>query len=94
MIAETVLTVGTLVALSMGFPLSLIAARGYQGAPFARVVRPLPVVFGGYIVVNVNLLIEPDAVNLINLVFSTAAIVAALVAAANYAWLLAERREV
>lgn len=94
MIADTVLTVGTLVALSMGFPLSLIAARGYRAAPFARVVRPIPVVFGGYMVVNVNLLLEPDAVDLVNLVFSTTAIVAALVAAANYAWLLAERREV
>lgn len=35
----------TLVATSVAFTLALVAARGFRGTPWGRVLAPLPVVF-------------------------------------------------
>jgi len=44
--AVVALDILSLVATSVAFALALVAARGFRGTPWGRVLSPLPVVFG------------------------------------------------
>lgn len=84
----------TTLTLAAGFPLAVIAARGFSEAPFGRVLRPLPVVFGGFIALNVPTIVGIGTMGLYDLAVSTVAVGAAVVAAIEGFLLLGGYRRV
>lgn len=84
----------TTLTLAAGFPLAIIAARGFDDAPFGRVLRPLPIVFGGYIALNVPNVLGMGTVGVYDLIVSTVAVGAAVVAAIEGFLLLGGYRRV
>lgn len=90
-------TLLTIVVQAASIVLSLIAVRGFQGAPINRVLKPIPIVFSCMLVVNMpwaafTLFSIPYASVIYAGVFSVGT-VAAIVAAFNAALLLTERRD-
>lgn len=83
--------------LLVGFSLSLVAVRGFSGAPINRMLKPLPVAFGAFVLVNVpwiafRLMELPGYTTAYVLTFSVAT-VAVVVSALRGTVLLTERRE-
>ncbi|NEU57045.1 hypothetical protein [Halorussus sp. MSC15.2] len=90
---ERILALTTTLVLAGTFPVAVIAARGFRGAPFGSVLRPLPVVILAYIALNANVAVGVAVPPGYELVASAVATVAALVAAAHVLVLLTERRK-
>ncbi|WP_439026488.1 hypothetical protein [Haloarchaeobius sp. DT45] len=90
-------TVLNIVVLSVGFVLSLIAVRGYSGAPINRMLKPMPLVFGAFILTNAPVaafyLFELPHFRVLFSVVFTVAVLAAVVAALQAVYLLTERRD-
>ncbi len=93
MIVERVLALATLLVLAGTFPLAVVAARGFRGAPFGSVLRPIPVVLLAYAALNVDTALGVSVPPVYDLVVSAVATVAALVSAAHVLVLLTERRK-
>jgi len=93
MALEQFLSVATVLVLAAAFPLSLVAARGFRGAPFGGVLRPIPVVVVAYIGLNVVWVVNVSVPPVYQLVTSTVATVGVLVAAARLLVLLTGRRK-
>jgi hypothetical protein len=92
-----VLSLANVVVLTIGLVLSIVAARGFGDAPFGRLLKPLPVVFVGFILVNAPwaawMLSEiPYFLTIYALVFTVAA-AGAMWASVQAIYLLTERRE-
>lgn len=47
------LALTNVLVLTLGFFLSLVAVRGFDGAPINRMLKPLPVAFAAFVLVNV-----------------------------------------
>ncbi|MFC4450140.1 hypothetical protein [Halorussus aquaticus] len=90
---ERIFALTTTLVLAGTFPVAVIAARGFRGAPFGSVLRPLPVVILAYIALNANVAVGVAVPPAYELVASAVATVAALVAAAHVLVLLTERRK-
>jgi hypothetical protein len=90
---EQLLTLATTLVLAGAIPIAVIAARGFRGAPFGAVLRPLPVVLVGYVALNASAVVEMPAPIPFALVMSSVATVGALVSAAHVLVLLTERRK-
>lgn len=90
---ERILALATTLVLAGTFPVAVIAARGFRGAPFGSVLRPLPVVLLAYIALNANVAVDVAVPPVYDLVASAVATVGALVAAAHVLVLLTERRK-
>lgn len=86
------LSLATLAVLAAALPLSLIAAVGFRNAPFGGVLKPLPVTFAAYVLMNAAQVLELAVPPGGYLVLSVTAIVAAFVAALNATLVLTERR--
>ncbi len=88
-----------LIVLTVGFVLSVVAARGFSDAPFGKLLRPLPVLFAAFVLLNAPWVTGFDGwvayvpwyTTFYQLVF-TVAVVAAMWAAAQAVYLLTERR--
>lgn len=88
-----------LVVLTVGFVLSVVAARAFSDAPFGRMLRPLPVLFAAFVLLNAPWVTGFDGwvayVPWYSVVYQavfTVAVVAAMWAAAQALYLLTERR--
>lgn len=90
---EQLLTLATTLILAGAVPIAVIAARGFRGAPFGAVLRPLPVVLVGYVGLNASEVVEMPAPISFALVVSSVATLGALVSAARVLVLLTERRK-
>lgn len=90
----TILEALTLLVLAATLPLSIIAVSGFRDAPFGRVLRPLPVVFFGYILYITPQFVPVDLPLLFYAIVSTVAVFCSLVAASEAALLLTGRRAV
>lgn len=93
------LSLANVVVLTVGLVLAVVAARGFAGAPFGRLLRPLPVLFAAFALVNAPWATElsgwPRYVPNYSLVYSvvfTVAVGAAVWAALQALFLLTERR--
>lgn len=93
MLLERVLALATTVVLAGTVPVATIASRGFRGAPFGAVLRPLPVVILAYVAMNAPAAVDVDLPSAYYLVASTVATVGALVSAAYALVLLTERRK-
>lgn len=93
MAIERILELATVLVLAGTFPVAVIAVRGFRGAPFGAVLRPLPVVVLAYVGMNAPSVASLDAPTGYYLVTSTIGVVGALVAAAHALTLLTERRK-
>lgn len=89
---ELVLIELLLVAVTL--PLSLIAARGFWDAPFGRMIKPLPLVFAFYILLDFPNVVGMDLPRWYFYLTGAPAIAFASYAAFQGALLLSERQEV
>ena len=80
--------------LAAALPLSVIAARGFWNAPFGRMVRPLPVVFVCFLLMDAGNLTGLDPPRWYFYVLATPGFWAASYAAVQGATVLTERRKV
>lgn len=80
--------------LAAAIPLSLIAARGFWNAPFGRMVRPLPVAFASFLVMDASNLAGIDFPRWYFYLLAVPGFWAASYAGVQGALLLTERREV
>lgn len=93
------LSLANVVVLTVGLVLAVVAARGFSDAPFGRMLRPLPVMFAAFVLVNAPWTTGlvgwpgyvPAYLPLYTVVF-TVAVLAAVWAAAQAVYLLTERR--
>lgn len=90
---EQMLSLATVLVLSATFPLSVVAVRGFRGAPFASVLRPIPVVLLAYIALNAPWVLDVEPSPEYYIVTSTVATAGTLVSAAHVLVLLTERRK-
>jgi hypothetical protein len=94
------LSLANVAVLTVGLVLSVVAARGFSNAPFGRMLRPLPVMFFAFLLVNTPWTTElsgwpgyvPAYLVVYTVVF-TVAVLAAVWAAIQAVYLLTERRE-
>jgi len=93
MVIERVLALTTSLVLAGTFPLAVVAARGFRGAPFGSVLRPIPVILLAYVALNANTALGVSVPPVYELVVSAVATMAALVSAAHVLVLLTERRK-
>lgn len=84
----------TLLVLAAAVPVAVIAYRGFNDAPFGRVLRPLPVVFLGYVAYIGPQYAEIALPMVFYAVVSTIGVLATLVAAVEASLLLTGRRAV
>lgn len=86
------LSLATLVVLSAAMPLALVAVVGFRGTPFGSVLKPLPVTFGAYVLMNaaqvLGVGLSPSGL----LLLSGVAVLAAFASALNATLVLTERR--
>ncbi|UPV73698.1 hypothetical protein M0R89_14265 [Halorussus limi] len=94
MVLERILALATIIVLAGTLPLAVVAARGFQGAPFGSVLRPLPFVLLAYVALNAGTAVGVSLPPAVALVASGVATVGALVGAANVLVLLTERRKI
>jgi len=90
------LTLLTIVAQAAGIVLSIIAVKGFSGAPINRVLKPIPIVLSCTLIVNMpwaafSLFSIPYASVIYAVVFSVGTL-AAIVSAFEATMLLTERR--
>lgn len=93
MVIERTLELTTLLILAATLPLAVIAVRGFRGAPFGAVLRPLPVVIVAYLGMNAPGVMGYSAPMAYYLLTSTVGVVGVLIAAANALILLTGRRK-
>lgn len=93
MALERLLELATILVLAGTLPLAVIAVRGFRGAPFGSVLRPIPVVLVAYIAMNVPEVVDVGLPEIYYLVSSTIGVVGVLVSAAQAIVLLTERRK-
>jgi hypothetical protein len=91
------LTLLSIVVQAVALVLSIVAVRGFRGAPINRVLKPIPVVFACMILVNMPwaslvLFSIPYSQPIYATVFSIG-VLAGVVAAFNATMLLTERRD-
>lgn len=94
MSVASVLEFLTLLVLAATLPISVVAVREFEGAPFGRVLRPIPVVVLAFIVYNSPTYVDYDVPLTFYAVVSTVAVLGCLVAALEAALLLTERRRI
>ena len=82
-----------MLVLAGTLPIAVIAARGFRGAPFGSVLRPIPVVLVAYIAMNASGVVGVDLPESYYLISSTVGVVGVLIAAAQAVVLLTERRK-
>ena len=90
---EQILSLGTVLVLAATFPLSVVAVRGFRGAPFASVLRPIPVVLLAYIAFNATYVLDAAPSPAYYVVTSMVATGGTLLSAAHVVVLLTERRK-
>lgn len=93
MALEGLLLTLTTLFLAAAVPLSLVAVAGFRGAPFGRMLRPLPVIFTAFIAMNAPTLAGIETGTLYAVVCSSIGVAAALVAAAEATLLLGGYRD-
>lgn len=93
MALERMLELATMLVLAGTLPIAVIAARGFRGAPFGSVLRPIPAVLVAYIAMNVSGVVDVELPEFYYLVSSTIGVAGVLVAAAQAVVLLTERRK-
>ena len=93
------LSLANVVVLTVGLVLAIVAARGFSDAPFGRMLRPLPVMFAAFLLVNTPWTTElsgwPGYVPRYGLVYAvvfSVAVLSATWAAVQAVFLLTERR--
>ena len=94
MLLERILELTTMLVLAGTVPVAVIAARGFRGAPFGSVLRPIPVVLVAYIAMNVSGVVDVTLPDAFYLVSSTVGVTGVLVSAAHAVVLLTERRKI
>lgn len=93
------LSLANVVVLTVGLVLAVVAARGFSDAPFGRMLRPLPVLFAAFVLVNTPWTTGlvgwpgyvPGYLVVYTVVFSVA-VLAGVWAAVQAVYLLTERR--
>lgn len=90
---EQILSLATVLVLAATFPLSVVAVRGFRGAPFASVLRPVPVVLLAYIAFNAPYALDVEPSPTYYVVTSMVATAGTIVSAAHVVVLLTERRK-
>lgn len=93
MVYDVLMTVELLV-LASALPLSVIAALGFRGSPFGKVVTPLPFAIAGFLLADGSLYLYGNGHPTIYYPFAAVGVVAAIYAAFNAMMLLTERRTV
>lgn len=94
MTIDHALVFGEVVVLSMALPLAIIAALGFRGSPFGKVIAPIPVAIAAFLVADGSVLfLDPVPVPLYA-ALSLLGVLAAVYAAINGVLLLTERRQV
>lgn len=83
---------GQVVVLSATLPFAIVAARGFRGTPFGRVVRPLVPITGAYLAIAATKLVAPAAVTTASRVFGTIAVLLMAWTAVQAILLLSGRR--
>lgn len=83
-----------MLVLAAALPVTYLAMQGFQDAPFGRVLRPMPVVFLGYIVYIAPQYLDLGLPLSFYAVVSTISVLASLVAAIEATLLLTGRRAV
>jgi hypothetical protein len=91
---DKALIFGEVVVLSMALPLSVIAALGFRGSPFRKVMTPIPVTIAAYLIADGSVLFLDSVPAYFYAAFSSVAVLAAAYAAVNAMLLLTERRTV
>ncbi|MFD1645604.1 hypothetical protein [Haloarchaeobius litoreus] len=91
------LSLANVLVLTVAFCLSLVAIRGFAGAPINRMLMPLPVAFGCFVLVNIPWVVFgvarlPGYTVAYSATFSVATL-AVVVAAVRGMVLLTERRD-
>lgn len=84
----------TLLVLTATVPLAVIAIRGFEDAPFGRVLRPLPIVFLGYVAYIGPTFLDITIPIMYYAAVSTVAVIASLIAALEASLLLTGRRAI
>lgn len=93
MVIERTLELATMLVLAGTLPLAVVAVRGFRGAPFESVLRPLPVVIVAYVAMNAPAVVGVSAPPTFYLATSTVGVLGALVSAGHALVLLTERRK-
>ena len=94
MVIDKALVFGEVVVLSVALPLAVIAAFGFRGSPFGKVMAPIPLAIAAYIVADGSVLFIDPVPVFLYVVSSSVAILALVYATANAILLLTERRPV
>jgi hypothetical protein len=84
--------VGQIIVLSATLPFAIVAARGFRGTPFGRVVRPLVPITVAYLAIATTKLVAPAAATTASRAFGTLAVVLMAWTAAQAILLLSGRR--
>jgi hypothetical protein len=92
-----VVTLANVLVMTVGFCLSIVAVRGFDGAPIDRMLRPLPVAFGAFILVSVPRVVPavlqvPGYGTLYGVAYSVG-LLAVVASALQAVYLLTERRD-
>lgn len=93
MALEGIFELATMLVLAGTLPIAVIAARGFRGAPFGSVLRPIPVVLAAYIAMNVSGVLDVNLPGWYYLISSTIGVVGVLISATHAVVLLTERRK-
>ncbi len=91
---EQILLVGEIALLSAAMPLAVVAALGFRGSPFGKVVVPLPFIVLGFLLADASLLLSGNGHPVVYYPLATVAVFLAIYAAFNAMMLLTERRPV
>lgn len=94
MVVDKALVFGEVVVLSAALPLAVIAAYGFRGSPFGKVMLPIPLAIAAYIVADGSVLFLDPVPVLLYVTISSVAILALVYATVNAMLLLTERRSV
>lgn len=91
---EDLLLVVELLVLASAVPLAAIAALGFRGSPFGKVVVPLPFVVVAFLLADGSLYLHGNGHPVIYYPFAAVGVAGAIYAAFNAMMLLTERRRV
>ncbi len=84
--------IGQVIVLSAVLPLAVVAARGFRGTPFGRVVLPLIPITGAYLAIAATKLVLPGMAGTASRLLGTVAVVLMAWVAAQAILLLSGRR--
>jgi hypothetical protein len=93
MLLERLLALATTLVLAATLPVAVIAVRGFRGAPFGSVLRPLPFVLLAFVGLKAPTVTGVSAPAGLSLAASIVGVGGALVSAAHALVLLTERRK-